>query len=117
MPRDITDSMFDLFFNLKTFFKCNSNLGPLSTLSIGHDNAGMSPKWMIECVYIRNETTGHIHKFPCGKWLGKGIDDDSLERLLIAQPVTHSEPNDLSMSSHSDYSRSPSVNIGYEEKS
>lgn len=46
---------------------------------------------MIECVYVRNEITGHIHKFPCGRWIGRGIDDDSLERLLIAQPVTHME--------------------------
>ncbi len=41
---------------------------------------------MIEYVFVRNEITGHIHKFPCGRWLGKGVDDDSLERLLIAEP-------------------------------
>ena len=64
-------------------------MGPLTTLSIGHDNAGMTPRWMIESIYIRNEITGHVHQFPCGRWLGKGIDDDSLERLLIAQLVHH----------------------------
>jgi hypothetical protein len=44
---------------------------------------------MIETVVIRNEITSHTHKFPCGKWLGKGVDDDSLERLLIAEPKTY----------------------------
>ncbi len=72
-------------------FKCNYNLGPLTTLLIGHDNAGMTPKWMIECLYVRNETTGHVHKFPCGRWLGKGVDDDSLERLLIAESISFNE--------------------------
>jgi hypothetical protein len=66
-------------------------LGPLTTLLIGHDNAGMTPKWMIECLYVRNETTGHVHKFPCGRWLGKGVDDDSLERLLIAESISFNE--------------------------
>lgn len=97
---------------------CNSNLGPLSTLSIGHDNAGMTPKWMIECVFVRNEITGHINRFPCGRWIGRGIEDDSLERLLIAQPVTHMESQDLSSlnpsSPYSDRSRIPILNQ-YEE--
>ena len=66
-------------------------MGPLTTLIVGHDNAGITPKWMIECIFVRNEITGHIHKFPCGRWLGKGVDDDSLERLLIAEPLDHNE--------------------------
>jgi hypothetical protein len=74
---------------------CESNLGRLSTLIIGHDNAGISPKWMIECIFVRNEITGYLQKFPCGRWLGKGIDDDSLERLLIAEPIEQYEINDL----------------------
>ncbi len=82
---------FELVINLS----CRNNLGPLTTLIIGHDNMGMTPKWLIECIYVRNEITGHIHKFPCGRWLGKGVDDDSLERLLIAETVTHSESHDL----------------------
>jgi hypothetical protein len=31
--------------------------------------------------------TGHAYKFPCNRWLGRGIDDGSLERLLIGQLV------------------------------
>ena len=25
------------------------------------------------------------HRFTCGRWLGKGIDDGSIERLLVAE--------------------------------
>ncbi len=71
----------------------------------------MSPKWMIEFIFVRNETTGHVHKFPCGRWLGKGVDDDSLERLLIAQTVTHKE---LTLSNEPSFS--PSLKNNYEEK-
>ena len=27
-------------------------------------------------------------RFPCGRWLGKSVDDGSLERLLVAEPVS-----------------------------
>lgn len=42
---------------------------------------------MVEHVVVRNEVTGHTYKFPCGRWLGRGIDDGSTERLLIGQLV------------------------------
>ncbi|XP_050491006.1 DENN domain-containing protein 5A isoform X3 [Bombus huntii] len=65
----------------------HKNLGVLSTLRIGHDNTGLSPKWMVEHVVVRNEVTGHTFKFPCGRWLGRGIDDGSTERLLVGALV------------------------------
>lgn len=69
-------------------FVCHhKNLGLLTTLRIGHDNTGLSPKWMIEHCLVRNDVTGHTYKFPCGRWLGKGIDDGSTERLLVAERV------------------------------
>ncbi|XP_014234902.1 DENN domain-containing protein 5B isoform X2 [Trichogramma pretiosum] len=70
------------------------NLGVLSTLRIGHDNSGTSPKWMVEHVVVRNEVTGHTFKFPCGRWLGLGIDDGSTERLLVGAIVPKSIDND-----------------------
>ncbi|XP_076058045.1 DENN domain containing pinstripe isoform X2 [Oratosquilla oratoria] len=69
----------------------HKNLGLLTTLRIGHDNTGMSPKWMVEHVLVRNEVTGHTWKFPCGRWLGRGIDDGSLERILVGELV----PNNI----------------------
>ncbi|KAF5302317.1 hypothetical protein FQA39_LY10356 [Lamprigera yunnana] len=61
----------------------HKNLGVLTTLRIGHDNTGLSAKWMIDHILVRNEVTGHTYKFPCGRWLGKGVDDGSTERLLV----------------------------------
>lgn len=40
----------------------NKNLGVLTTMRIGHDNAGMSPKWMVEHILVRNEVTGHTYR-------------------------------------------------------
>ncbi|CAG5076426.1 Similar to DENND5B: DENN domain-containing protein 5B (Homo sapiens) [Cotesia congregata] len=72
----------------------HKNLGVLSTLRIGHDNSGISPKWMVEHVVVRNEVTGHTFKFPCGRWLGRGIDDGSTERLLVGALVPRSIDSD-----------------------
>ncbi|XP_066590065.1 DENN domain-containing protein 5B isoform X1 [Prorops nasuta] len=72
----------------------HKNLGVLSTLRIGHDNTGLSPKWMVEHIVVRNEVTGHTFKFPCGRWLGKGIDDGSTERLLVGALVPRTIDSD-----------------------
>lgn len=72
----------------------HKNLGVLSTLRIGHDNSGLSPKWMVEHVVVRNEVTGHLFKFPCGRWLGRGVDDDSTERLLVGALVPKNVDNE-----------------------
>ncbi|XP_046430049.1 DENN domain-containing protein 5B isoform X3 [Neodiprion fabricii] len=87
------------------------NLGVLSTLRIGHDNTGLSPKWMVEHIVVRNEVTGHTFKFPCGRWLGKGIDDGSTERLLVGALVPKSIDNEELVESCSTppRCRSPSI--------
>ncbi|KAG9332087.1 hypothetical protein JZ751_016153, partial [Albula glossodonta] len=71
---------------LEMTFECQ-NLGRLSTLQLGHDNSGLLAKWLVDCVVVRNEITGHTYRFPCGRWLGKSVDDGSLERLLIGELV------------------------------
>ncbi|XP_054266195.1 DENN domain-containing protein 5B isoform X4 [Macrosteles quadrilineatus] len=85
----------------------HKNLGILTTLRIAHDNTGLSPKWMVEYVIVRNEITGHTYSFPCGRWLGRGIDDDSTERLLVGERV--SEHSERGRGSNSPRVRSPSV--------
>ncbi|XP_020280148.1 DENN domain-containing protein 5B isoform X2 [Pseudomyrmex gracilis] len=89
----------------------HKNLGVLSTLRIGHDNTGLSPKWMVEHVVVRNEVTGHMFKFPCGRWLGRGIDDGSTERLLVGALVPRSIDSEELMESCSTppRCRSPSI--------
>ncbi|XP_039279311.1 DENN domain-containing protein 5B isoform X2 [Nilaparvata lugens] len=90
------------------------NLGLLTTLRIGHDNSGLSPKWMVEHVIARNEVTGHTYLFPCGRWLGRGVDDDSTERLLVGEKLAGAgeggrHPSCSNSGSNSPRVRSPSV--------
>nr|CAH7753124.1 unnamed protein product [Callosobruchus chinensis] len=66
----------------------HKNLGVLTTLRIGHDNTGLYAKWMIDYIVVRNDITGHTYKFPCGRWLGRGVDDGSTERLLVGTLVS-----------------------------
>jgi DENN domain-containing protein 5 len=40
----------------------HKNLGVLTSLRIGHDDTGLSAKWMVENVVVRNEVTGHTYK-------------------------------------------------------
>ncbi|XP_056131677.1 DENN domain-containing protein 5B isoform X2 [Lampris incognitus] len=75
---------------LEMTFDCQ-NLGKLTTVQLGHDNSGLLAKWLVDCVMVRNEITGHTYKFPCGRWLGKGVDDGSLERVLIGELVPSGE--------------------------
>uniref|UniRef100_A0A0A9WD06 DENN domain-containing protein 5B n=2 Tax=Lygus hesperus TaxID=30085 RepID=A0A0A9WD06_LYGHE len=65
----------------------HKNLGMLTTLRVGHDGGGLSPKWLVDHIIVRNEVTGATFSFPCGRWLGKGIDDDSTERLLVGEKL------------------------------
>ncbi|XP_051996515.1 DENN domain-containing protein 5A-like isoform X1 [Xyrauchen texanus] len=76
--------------SLEITFECQ-NLGKLTTIQMGHDNSGLYAKWLVECVMVRNGITGHTYKFPCGRWLGKGVDDGSLERILVGELVTNTE--------------------------
>ncbi|XP_070784958.1 DENN domain-containing protein 5B isoform X1 [Enoplosus armatus] len=78
---------------LEMTFDCQ-NLGKLTTAQLGHDNAGLLAKWLVDCVMVRNEITGHTYRFPCGRWLGKGVDDGSLERVLIGELVVPSGEED-----------------------
>ncbi|KAM8801713.1 DENN domain-containing protein 5B isoform 5-T5 [Rhynchonycteris naso] len=79
---------------LEMTFECQ-NLGKLTTVQIGHDNSGLLAKWLVDCVMVRNEITGHTYRFPCGRWLGKGIDDGSLERILIGELMVPAADEDL----------------------
>ncbi|XP_045492150.1 DENN domain-containing protein 5B isoform X3 [Colias croceus] len=70
--------------NTMEFVFHHKNLGVLSTLQIGHDNSGLSPRWLLDHIYVRNEVTGHTYLFPCNRWFGTGVDDGSTERVLVA---------------------------------
>lgn len=56
------DFMFIIIILLNCFLFQHKNLGILTTVRIGHDNTGISPKWMVEHVLVRNEISGHTYK-------------------------------------------------------
>uniref|UniRef100_A0A6Q2Y7T5 DENN domain containing 5B n=1 Tax=Esox lucius TaxID=8010 RepID=A0A6Q2Y7T5_ESOLU len=92
---------------LEMTFDCH-NLGKLTTVQLGHDNSGLLAKWLVDCVMVRNEITGHTYKFPCGRWLGKGVDDGSLERVLIGELALPSAEEDCGRGCRTpDMQRSP----------
>ncbi|XP_029317361.1 LOW QUALITY PROTEIN: DENN domain-containing protein 5B-like [Cottoperca gobio] len=97
IPKNFLEMTFDSAFrphtHISALFKCQ-NLGKLTTVQLGHDNAGLLAKWLVDCVMVRNEITGHTYRFPCGRWLGKGVDDGSLERVLIGELVLPSGEED-----------------------
>ncbi|KAK0393230.1 hypothetical protein QR680_000107 [Steinernema hermaphroditum] len=73
------------------------NLGVLSTLRIGHDRekiekSGTPPKWFLDYVIVRNQITSQTYRFSCGRWFGRGVDDGSLERLLVAECLPRLDP-------------------------
>ena len=63
------------------------NLGVITSLRLGHDNSGLTPAWLVEHLLVRSEFTGHCYVFPCGRWLGKSIDDGSIERYMVGEMV------------------------------
>lgn len=94
----------------------HKNLGILTTLRIGIDatqntsTLSISTKWHLDCVWVRNEMTGHAYKFPCNRWLGRGIDDGSVERLLIGQHVkSNNDPMDEQFNSLGNLSEKPPI--------
>ncbi|XP_030575687.1 DENN domain-containing protein 5B-like isoform X2 [Archocentrus centrarchus] len=97
IPKNVLEMTFDSAFrphtHISAMFKCQ-NLGKLTTVQLGHDNAGLLAKWLVDCVMVRNEITGHTYRFPCGRWLGKTVDDGSLERVLIGELVLPSGEDD-----------------------
>ncbi|XP_025021880.1 lipoxygenase homology domain-containing protein 1 [Python bivittatus] len=57
-------------------------LSPLSRVSIGHDNAGISCGWYCEKVVVYCPFTGIEQTFPCGKWLDENEAEGLVEREL-----------------------------------
>ncbi|XP_023678721.2 lipoxygenase homology domain-containing protein 1 isoform X1 [Paramormyrops kingsleyae] len=57
-------------------------LSPLSRVTIGHDNAGVSSGWYCEKVVVYCNFTGIEQTFPCCKWMDEDEGDGLIEREL-----------------------------------
>ncbi|KRZ06782.1 DENN domain-containing protein 5A [Trichinella zimbabwensis] len=76
--------------NTSSFTFEHKNLGILSTLHIGNDvsaSAQSTVKWYLEYAIVTDQITGRSYKFSCGRWFGRGVGDDSLERFFSAEPL------------------------------
>uniref|UniRef100_A0A3Q4HDX9 Lipoxygenase homology PLAT domains 1b n=1 Tax=Neolamprologus brichardi TaxID=32507 RepID=A0A3Q4HDX9_NEOBR len=71
--RDLTD-----IFNVELA----ALLSPLSRVTIGHDNRGISTGWYCEKVVVYCPFTGIEQTFPCSKWLDEKEGDGLIEREL-----------------------------------
>ncbi|XP_061586231.1 lipoxygenase homology domain-containing protein 1 [Cololabis saira] len=71
--RDLTD-----IFNVEIA----ALLSPMSRVTIGHDNEGVSAGWYCEKVVVYCPFTGIEQTFPCGKWLDEKEGDGLIEREL-----------------------------------
>lgn len=56
-------SIMQLPKNAQNFCFEVRNLGALSSLRIGHDNSGYSPRFFLDTVVVRNDVTGQIIKY------------------------------------------------------
>uniref|UniRef100_A0A0N4ZBK9 UDENN domain-containing protein n=1 Tax=Parastrongyloides trichosuri TaxID=131310 RepID=A0A0N4ZBK9_PARTI len=102
--------------NTLQFTFSHKNLGILSTLRIGYNvfsKNGYPSKWFLNNVVVRNNITGQTFLFNSGRWFGKGVDDGSLERLLVAEvlktPVVDEETN-LNFTTNNHYSSYSNLN-------
>ncbi|XP_037833937.1 lipoxygenase homology domain-containing protein 1-like [Kryptolebias marmoratus] len=57
-------------------------LSPLSRVTVGHDNDGVSAGWFCEKVVVYCPFTGIEQTFPCSKWLDEKEGDGLIEREL-----------------------------------
>ncbi|KAM9858421.1 lipoxygenase homology domain-containing protein 1 [Aulostomus maculatus] len=57
-------------------------LSPMSRVTIGHDNEGVSAGWYCEKVVVYCPFTGIEQTFPCSKWLDEKEGDGLIEREL-----------------------------------
>jgi len=68
--------------NLDVFNLDSEDVGKFTKVLLGHDNTGLGASWFVDYVEIYDQATGECAKFPCGKWLMKTKDEDSLQREL-----------------------------------
>ncbi|XP_067431501.1 lipoxygenase homology domain-containing protein 1-like [Thunnus thynnus] len=58
------------------------DMGELQKVRIEHDNAGLSPGWLLDRVEVTNTANGVTTIFLCGKWLDTKRADGQIVRVL-----------------------------------
>ena len=57
----------------------NESLGPLTQITLEHDNIGENPSWFVETVIIRDRQTEEMWTFPINRWLALEKGDGEIE--------------------------------------
>ncbi|XP_046915530.2 DENN domain containing pinstripe [Dermatophagoides farinae] len=98
----------------------HKNFGYIFTMSVA---IKANHKVFIEKCFLRNDVTNALFKFECGKWLGKNMEDGSIERMLIGEPVSGTINDHIKRGNHSrsssigrNWSRSGETNNTKEDK-
>ena len=63
---------------------CQTSLGALKHINIGHDNRGENAGWFLEEVEVEDLTEDCLYQFPCNRWLAVNEDDGAISRDLTA---------------------------------
>ena len=65
-----------------TFTVDSVDVGEVTALTLGHDNAGLGASWMVDSATLVDQASGNSYKFPCNQWFDKKKGDGLLERTL-----------------------------------
>lgn len=66
--------------NTDSFSFSDVDVGKITDIVIGHDNAGLGASWFLD--YVEVEYQGVKYNFPCNNWLAKDQGDGLIERRL-----------------------------------
>lgn len=75
-----------------TFQVEHSNLGPLQSVTLGHDSSGMSAAWQVHHVEVRSLLTGRSYHFPCGRRIAKDGERGCQVELPVQLPALRASP-------------------------
>jgi hypothetical protein len=67
------------------------DLGALTMVRLGHDNAGISPGWLVEKVIVKNLRTDEVYNFPVNQWFAKGEGDSKIVRDIEVAPPSNEQ--------------------------
>jgi len=58
----------------------SKDLGALTKVRVGHDNAGLAPGWLVDTVSVKNLRTSDVYEFPVFQWFDKSEADGKIVR-------------------------------------
>ena len=64
------------------------SLGPITEITLAHDNSGENPSWFAETVVIKDRQTEERWMFPINRWLAVEKDDGEIEITVNNKSTT-----------------------------